>query len=114
MLEAITEATAEAIIEATTEAAATTIATCKYFGTQITQPTIASMPKLTKHTKINIEDIILLNDRTFGYKRDGNICARIDIYSSYGIATRAKSCAVASIVKSINNPKLTAEHIVLA
>ena len=61
-------------------------------GTQTTQGTIASMPKLTKCTKINKEDIIMLNEEAFVYKRNGRTRSGIDIYiySLYGSATRAK------------------------
>ena len=98
----------------TTAVAATEARRTRDFGTQTTQPTLASMPTLTRKTQINKEDIILLNDKAFAYKRDGGIRGGTDIHSRNGSATRSKNRAVASIVKSINNPKLTAEHIVLA
>ena len=71
------------------------------------------MPKLTKCTKINEEDIIMLNEEAFGCKRNGMIRAGIDMHSRNGSTTRAKSRAVSSIVKSSNNPKLTAEQTLL-
>ena len=77
------------------------VPTGRDFNTQTKQPTLGSMPKLTKHTKIKKEEDInfLLNDKAFGYtKRDGSICVGTDIYSYCGSATRAKSCAVASII----------------
>ena len=69
------------------------------------------MPKLTKCTKINEEDIIMLNEEDFWCKRNRRTRAGIDVHSRNGSPTRAKSRAVSSIVKYINNPKLTAERL---
>ena len=80
--------TSEANVESATKAVALpTEATSRDFGTQTTQPTLASMPTLTKHTKIKEEEItIFLNDQAFGYKRDVSSCAGTDIYSRCGSA----------------------------
>ena len=51
---------------------------------------MASVPTLTKHAKIKEDDIILLNDKAFGYKKDGTVRAGTDIYSCHGSASRAK------------------------
>ena len=83
-------------------------------GTQTTPPTLASMPKLTKRTKIQAKDIILVNKAAFQFKRDGTVCAGTDIHGPNGSAFKAKRRAINSIVKSINNPKHTPDQIALA
>ena len=56
----------------------------------------------------------MLNEEAFERKRNRRKRSGIDAHSRNGSATRAKSRAVSSIVKYVNNPKLTAEQTVLA
>ena len=53
----------------------------------------------------------MLNEEDFWCKRNRRTRAGIDVHSRNGSPTRAKSRAVSSIVKYINNPKLTAERL---